>query len=83
MRNDEDQQVACYIQLAIAIQIYFLWLHAAVKNKWKSVLQILRDKTMESNNNKERKRKSKKSEVENIVDIIILPSMGKGKHRIH
>ena len=38
---------------------------------------------MESNNNKERKRKSKKNEVENIVDIIILPSMGKGKDWIH
>ena len=33
---------------------------------------------MESNNNKERKRKFKKNKVENIVDIIILPSIGKG-----
>ena len=56
-----------------------LWLHAAVKNNWKSVLQILRDKSMESNKEKRQKRKSNKNEVEDIVDIIILPSIGKGK----
>lgn len=50
----------------------------AVKNNLKSVFQILRDKSMESNNNKERRQK-RKNEVENIVDIIILPSIGKGK----
>lgn len=34
---------------------------------------------MESNKEKRQKRKSNKNEVEDIVDIIILPSIGKGK----
>ena len=42
-------------------------------------MQILRDKSMESNKEKRQKRKFNKNEVEDIVDIIILPSIGKGK----
>ena len=64
-------------QLQFKWQSYGCMLHA-VKNNLKSVFQILRDKSMEINNTKERRQK-RKNEVENIVDIIILPSIGKGK----